>query len=372
MAVPANRPRVVLLRGHSANPWDLRPWELLTSRFDVRVLATGSNDFGVLSGIDLPVERVGAVRDRLPRGRVGDLSVLVFGDRYLGLPEALVGADIVHAAEIGVPYSHGPALLKDRLGFKLVLTVWETIPFGEAYRRFRGRRQRRETIPLVDLFLATTERARLALELEGVPPERIEVAPPGVDNRRFTSPQPPSEHLILSVGRLVWEKGHQDLVRALALLRSRGVAARALVVGVGPERRRLRQHAFDLGVGDQIEWRGGVSYDEMPEIFDLASCFVLGSLPTMWWEEQFGMVLAEAAAAGLPVLAAGSGAIPEVIGAVARIFPPGDWPTLADELEAILARPPSRTEAAELVSRYSVDEAAERYAAAYERLLSSR
>ena len=207
------RPRVVLLRGHSANPWDLRPWELLTSRFDVRVLATASNDIGVLSGLDLPVERVGAVRDRLPRGRVGDLSVLVFGDRYLGLPEALVGADVVHAAEIGVPYSHGPALLKDRLGFKLVLTVWETIPFGEAYRRFRGRRQRRETIPLVDLFLATTNRARISLELEGVPPELIEVVPPGVDNRRFRSPTAPGEHLILSVGRLVWEKGHQDLVR---------------------------------------------------------------------------------------------------------------------------------------------------------------
>ncbi|HEX6761743.1 MAG TPA: glycosyltransferase family 4 protein [Gaiellaceae bacterium] len=366
------RPRVVLLRGHSANPWDLRPWELLTSRFDVHVLATGSNEFDVRSGLDLPVERVGAVRDRLPRGRVGDLSALVLGDRYLGLADALEGADIVHAAEIGVPYSHGPALLKERLGFKLVLTIWETIPFGEAYRRFRGRRQRRETLPLVDLFLPTTYRARLALELEGVPPERIEVVPPGVDSRRFSSPSPPVEHLILSVGRLVWEKGHQDLIRALALLAHRGIAARALLVGSGPERRRLRQHAHDLGVGGQIEWRETVSYADMPAIFDLASCFVLASLPTMWWEEQFGMVLAEAAAAGIPILAAGSGAIPEVIGPVATLFPPGDWPTLADELETILARPPARVAAAELVSRYSVEAAAERYAAAYERLLSSR
>ena len=113
------------------------------------------------------------------------MGALALGDRYLGLEAALRGADLVHAAEIGVPYSHGPALLKARLGFRLVLTVWETIPFGDAYRRFRGRRQRRETIPQVDLFLAATDRARRALLLEGAPTDRIEVAPPGIDTARF-------------------------------------------------------------------------------------------------------------------------------------------------------------------------------------------
>jgi hypothetical protein len=56
---------------------------------------------------------------------------------------------------------------------------------------------------------------------------------------------------------------------------------------------------------------------------------------------------------------------------VARIFPAGDWPGLADELEAILARPPTRFSAPELVRRYSVEEAAERYASAYERVLNA-
>jgi hypothetical protein len=189
-----SRPRVVLLRGHSANPWDLRPWELLRDEYDVRVLVTGSNTFDV-SGLGLPVERVRAVRDLLPRGRAGDLATLAAGDRYLGLEEHLRGADVVHAAEIGVPYSHGPAVLRGRLGFKLVLTVWETIPFGDAYRRFRGRRYRAETLPQVDLFLAATERARRALLLEGAAPERVEVAPPrashGRSRRRITSSSRP-------------------------------------------------------------------------------------------------------------------------------------------------------------------------------------
>jgi len=365
------RPRVVLLRGHSANPWDLRPWELLRDRFDVAVLVTRSNAFDV-SALDVEVKRVDALRDRLPAGRAGDLAALALGDRYLRLEEKLRGADIVHAAEIGVPYSHGAALLRDRLGFKLVLTVWETIPFGEAYRRFRGRRQRRETIPRVDLFLPTTERARRMLLLEGAPAERCEVAPPGIDTGRFAALPPPASHLVLSVGRLVWEKGHQDLLRALAWLRRRGRDVHALVVGAGPEAARLRAHARDLGVDDLVEWRTDVAYGDMPGVFGEASCFVLASLPTPFWEEQFGMVLAEAAAAGLPIVAASSGAIPEVLRDHGRLFPPGDWEALALALEEVTSTPPRRDDHQELVSVYSTEAAAARYADAYERLLASR
>lgn len=365
-----SRPQIVLLRGHSANPWDLRPWERLTDRYDVRVLATGSNAFD-LSALTLPVERLPALRDRLPRGRVGDLGALALGDRYLRLESSLRGADVVHAAEIGVPYSHGPALLKERLGFRLVLTVWETIPFGDAYRRFRGRRQRRETIPQVDLFLAATDRARRALLLEGAVDDRIEVAPPGIDTARFHVTPAPADHLVLSVGRLVWEKGHQDLLRALAWLQRDGVHARALIVGAGPEEARLRAHARELGLGDAVEWMTSVPYDEMPAVFERASCFVLASLPTVWWEEQFGMVLAEAAAAGLPIVAAESGAIPEVLRGAGALFPAGDWHALATALAGVLSVSPRREQAGELAEAYSVEAAAARYAAAYERVLSS-
>jgi glycosyltransferase involved in cell wall biosynthesis len=365
-----SKPRVVILRGHSANPWDLRPWELVRDRFDVRVLVTGSNAFD-LSGLALPVEHVGALRDRLPKGRSGDLAALAVGDRYVRLEERLRGADIVHAAEIGVPYSHAPALLRDRLGFRLVLTVWETIPFGEAYRRFRGRRQRRETIPRVDLFLAATERARRMLLLEGAPAERCEVAPPGVDAARFLVAEPPSSHLVLSVGRLVWEKGHQDVLRAVASLRGEGHDVHALIVGAGPEEKRLRAHARDLAIEHAVEWRASVPYDEMPSVFARASCFVLASLPTPFWEEQFGMVLAEAAASGLPIIAASSGAIPEVLDGHGHLFPPGDWHALACALAPIVSAPPVRVRHGELVERYSVEAAAERYASAYGRVLSS-
>jgi glycosyltransferase involved in cell wall biosynthesis len=358
-----SRPRVVLLRGHSANPWELGPWQLLADRYEVSVLVTGSNryDVGSLALDRVPVR---TVRDLVRAG----LAAQAVGDRYLGLERLLCGADVVHSAELGVWWSRQPALLKERLGFKLVLTAWETIPLRATYRAFRGRRHRLETLPHVDLFLATTERAREALLLEDVPPERIEVAPPGVDVERFAAARREPERLVVSPGRLVWEKGHQDVLRALAALRGGLVAGeppRLLIVGAGPEEERLLTYAVDLGVSDLVEWRRSVPYEEMPSIFARAAAVVLASLPTPLWEEQFGMVLAEAMAAGVPIVAAESGAIPEVVGRGATLVRPGDWLAIARALAAPL--PPPDAERARV---YSAEAAAERLAAAYDRVLA--
>jgi glycosyltransferase involved in cell wall biosynthesis len=356
-------PRVVLLRGHNANPWDLRPWELLLRDYEVEVLVSGSNRFA-LEDLHVPARPIRTVRDRAPRGRLGDLAALAVGDGYRGLEEALAGADIVHAAELGNPFSGGPARLRDRLGYRLVLTVWETIPFRDAFRGFRGRRDRRDVLAAADLYLAATDRARRCLLLEGADPGRIQVSPPGVDTARFASREPPAEHLVVSPGRLVWEKGHYDLLRAVATLEE---PPRVLLVGSGPERERLLRYADELGL-DRVECRA-VPYAEMPEVFGRASCVVLGSLAVPLWEEQFGMVLAEAMAAGVPVLASASGAIPEVLGGQGQLFRPGDWPELARLLrEQVLAAPPRRE--GYDVSAYTLEAAAGRLRAAYERVLA--
>jgi len=251
-----------------------------------------------------------------------------------------------------------------------VLTVWETIPFRDTFRAARGRGYRRDALAQADLFLAATERARSCLLLEGADAGKVEVAYPGVDVERFRRAQaePTREHVIVSPGRLVWEKGHYDVIRALAALDR---PARLLLVGEGPERERLLGYAADLGVGDRVEVRP-VPYAEMPAVFAGASCVVLGSLSIPLWEEQFGMVLAEALAAGAPVLASSSGAIPEVLGRDAQLFAPGNWVALARLLdEGPLARPPGeRVEHdPELVQRYSLEAAAERLRAAYDRVL---
>ena len=232
-----------------------------------------------------------------------------------------------------------------------------------------------------------------ALLLEGVEPERIDVCPPGIDTERFSEAvrpdPPPEEHVILSPGRLVWEKGHQDVMRALAAIRRGLVPApearpRLLLVGSGTEARRLRAYAAELGIADTVDFRS-VPYDEMPAVYAGASCMVLASLatayggywlgdrPRFFWEEQFGLVLAEAMAAGLPILASQSGAIPEVARGAASYFLPGDWMGLARLLaNGPLSRPPgARVEhPPDLVRQYSAHAMAERLAAVYDRLMA--
>ena len=374
----SSRPRrVVILRGNAANVPELQAWEHLGDGYDVSVLVPGSNDRDV-SSLALRQVPVATVGERLPT-RVGRLATAAVGERYLGLAERLRGADVVHAAELSYWFSWQAAKLKRELGFRLALTVWETLPFVDAYRNFRTRRYRRDVLAATDLYLATTERARDALLLEGAPAERITVAPPGISVERFgraRDAQPPADgrHLILSIGRLVWEKGHQDLLRAVALLRRRGRDdLRVLIAGVGPEEQRLRATVRDLGLEGIVELRGYVDNDELPAIYAQASCFVLASLPIPTWEEQFGLVLAEAMAAHVPVIAAASGAIPEVVGDDGTLFAPGDWVGLADALaQGPLAATPGTRRApdASRLERYSHAAQGARLRAAYDGLFA--
>ncbi len=362
--------RVVVLRGHNLNPWDVRPLARLSDEFDVVALRTGSN-LHRTEGLGVAVRDVRTPRDTLPAGRLAGAAAYALGERYLGLRDALAGAAIVHAAELGTWFSAQAAALRDALGFKLVLTVWETLPWGATYRWPRERGYRRAVLGNVDLYLAATERAAAALALEGVEAERIEVCAPGIDVARFAVPRDAAAPLVLSAGRLVWEKGHQDVLRAVAALQ-RGIGGpprpdvRALIVGDGPERPKLQAHATELGIAGAVEFRATVPYDEMPALYARASALVLASLPTRGWEEQFGMVLVEAMAAGTPIVAADSGAIGEVLGGAGTLVQPGDWRGIAAALRAV--GEPAYD--AERLRTFSSQAAAERLRAAYRRVLS--
>jgi glycosyltransferase involved in cell wall biosynthesis len=405
-------PSVLIVRGHLANPWELRPWLELPERYEVSYLLTGSNRFtppGALSAV-----RARTLRDLFPHGSLGEVATGVLGDRYLSADDAFRRTDIVHAAELSFWFAAEAAKRRRRHDFKLVQTVWETLPFLNAFRNRHARRNRETVLAETDLFLPATERAADALRLEGVLEERIIVCPPGIDVARFaqatgndgsgpaqaaaaggaTLVQAPAEHTIVSPGRLVWEKGHQDVLRALALLH-RGIVRtpagevvrpRLLIVGSGPEEERLRAHAAELGLAEHVEI-GGVPYERMPSVFAGASAMVLASqaaataayhlfdIPRAFWEEQFGMVLAEAMAAGLAIVTTTSGAIPEVLaGAPVDLVAPGDWPAIA---RALAAGPLSRPAGArmsypeEIVRRYSTIAAAERLTAVYDGLLAA-
>ena len=374
-----SRPKVIVLRGHNTNVWDLRPLELLLDEFDISALVTGSN-LHDLSGLALPTVPGRTPRDRIPAGRAAGAAAYALGERYTGLEEHLSGAAVVHSAEIHSWFSAQAAALKAKLGFRLVVTAWETLPFLGTYRWPRERRYRETVVPAIDHVLAATRRTADTLALEGVAAP-MTVSAPGIALERFAAPAAaapaPRAHTILSAGRLVWEKGHQDVLRAVAALR-RGLVGparddvRLLVVGSGPEDKKLRAYAAELGLAGHVEFRATVPYDEMPSMYHGASALVLASLPTKSWEEQFGMVLVEAMAAGLPVIACDTGAIPEVTAGDARLVAAGDWRGIARALleGPLRAAPATRIPVpADLAERCSAGAVARRTAAAYRQVL---
>jgi glycosyltransferase involved in cell wall biosynthesis len=101
---------------------------------------------------------------------------------------------------------------------------------------------------------------------------------------------------LLTVGRLLARKGLDRLLDAVAAARSTGAHIDLIVVGAGPEEPVLRRHAADLAV--PVEWRGFIDQPELPAAYAEADAF---AFPTLG--DPFGIVLLEAAAAGLPLVA---------------------------------------------------------------------
>ena len=139
----------MLLRGHHANPWDLRPWELVADRFDIRCLRTKNNEYDVES-LSVSVQAVRLVGDRLPPGRAGRATSYAIGDRYEWLENAVQGADIVHSAELHSWFSAQAAGLRERPGFRLALRFGRRSHAGERYRWIRERQCRRTVLAAAD------------------------------------------------------------------------------------------------------------------------------------------------------------------------------------------------------------------------------
>ena len=132
------RPRVVVLRGHHANIGELRPWELLRDRYEIEVVTTARADQR-LEGLDVPwttarTRRRGPARTARDTGDSSDRRCVP----RRGV--AVRGAAIVHTAELGPWFAAQPARLRREHRFRLVTTVWETIPFRATFA-LHGRRR---------------------------------------------------------------------------------------------------------------------------------------------------------------------------------------------------------------------------------------
>jgi glycosyltransferase involved in cell wall biosynthesis len=165
----------------------------------------------------------------------------------------------------------------------------------------------------------------------------------------------PGEHVAGVFGRLQAWKGQHIFLRAAAELAKRGIAARYLIVGgsvFGLESdfaETLRQQAADAGIADRVLFLGQRS--DTNALMNACDVVVHASVEP----EPWGLVLAEAMAAGRAVIGAAAGGPLEMIvdGKTGLLTLPGDATALADALESLFRRPEKRRELGEAARKYA-------------------
>jgi glycosyltransferase involved in cell wall biosynthesis len=251
--------------------------------------------------------------------------------------------DVVHVDE--EPYNlatfHALRMAK-RAGARALWFTWQNL--NRRYP-FPVRLIERYNLRQADYAIAGSDGAAAVWREKGYAGPLAVIPQFGVDPDLFypgaTAQSIPGEITIGYIGRLVREKGVDLLLKALS-----GVGARwrLVVVGAGPERGRLEKLADRLGIAGQTSFVGVIPSLRAPAFYRELDVLVLPSRSQSNWVEQFGRVLIEAMACGVPVIGSDSGEIPHVIGDAGIVFPEDDANALADCLERLAVDPDLRAD----------------------------
>jgi len=260
--------------------------------------------------------------------------------RSLGALAAVVGGIPDGALVLldGLVASFAPEVLSSETG-RLRLVVLVHMPLGQGTTD-DGAREREGAVLFAAASVVTTSvwARRALLELYSLPADRVHVAEPGVDPAEL-APGTETAGAFLSVAAVIPGKGHDVLLDALAPLA--GLRWQCECVG-SLERdpafvERLRRRLLDSGMGGRVRFSGPQAEADLASSYAAADVLVLPSRA-----ETYGMVIAEALARGLPVVAAEVGGVPEALGhgvggtRPGLLVPPGDPAALRDALRTWL------------------------------------
>ncbi|SEN36830.1 glycosyltransferase [Halomonas caseinilytica] len=317
-------------------------------------------------------------------------AVQHFNGSDFSLPVPMPGQlyEAIEDFEPDIVHSHHPFLLGDTAaraaetyGLPLVFTHHTLYEHYTHYVPGDSPRMQRFAIALAtqyswlcDSVIAPSESIRdLLLEREAN--SAIRVVPSGVDTNRFALGNgedcrrrmgiPEDAYVIGHLGRLAREKNLPFLAEAVSLALSRRPEAHFLVVGDGDAAQVMREIAEEQGVAERFHFTGRLQGRALIDAYHAMDVFAFAS-----HSETQGMVVAEAMAAGLPVVAVAAPGVVEVVvdGENGRLLPEDDTEGLACALEALAearCREPLRQGALETAANYDERRCAERCLSVY-------
>lgn len=176
----------------------------------------------------------------------------------------------------------------------------------------------RWTLNHADLVIAVSAALKKEIIALGIPAEKIEVIPNGIDANRFRPIVRDAARqklhlgqigaLILAVGALIPLKGHELLIHAFARISMDNSHLQLYILGEGPLRPTLEKLVLKLGLQDRVHLPGKKSHEELPFWFSAADVSCLPSAREGWPN-----VITESLACGTPVVATRVGGIPEIL-----------------------------------------------------------
>ena len=291
----------------------------------------------------------------------------------LGRRIAQVRPDLVHVDE--EPYNFATAhatWLARRWGARTLFFSWQNInrPYPRPFRWVE-----RYVLCHSDYGIVGNQAAGQVWRDKGYNGPLAVIPQFGVDPELFQPDDrsPRREFVIGYIGRLVFEKGVDMLIKAAAALPG---SWRLVFCGGGPERETLELLAQELNISDRITFDGWQDSIQMPQYYRKLDVLALPSRTRPNWMEQFGRVLVEAMACGVPVVGSTSGEIPNVIGDAGLIFQEDNVTQLRRQLLRLQQQPDLRRKLGErgrqrVLAQYTQKQIAAQTVAVYREIIGT-
>jgi 1,4-alpha-glucan branching enzyme len=180
-----------------------------------------------------------------------------------------------------------------------------------------------------------------------------------------------TDFIILFVGKLIPNKDPLTLIKSIKYASDKCKDLRAVIVGTGKLNEKIRDETKRLKLEDNIKFFGFIKKEDLWKCYSAADLFVLPSV-----NEPFGIVLLEAMAFGLPIIASDSGACPEVIGNAGILFKQGDYEDLGEKILKVMTDLRLRRQIAErglerVNEIFSIEEHIRKHVNLYKSILNS-
>jgi len=207
-------------------------------------------------------------------------------------------------------------------------------------------------------IITCSENVRQRLIAFGVNAEKVKVLYPAVHLDRFRPcdvPQPfieekglKNRRVILTVGRLIERKGHDQVLKAMPQVIHQFPDILYCIVGIGPNREHLQNLARELKLENHVKFLGKVRNEELPYLYNLCEFFIMPSreMDQEGHVEGFGIVYLEANACGKPVMGGRSGGVGEAIreDETGLLVDPNNTHDIAEKMISLLSDPEKRKE----------------------------